>query len=74
MIRDYKLSKDYHLLKELLDKGYEVLATNQDKDATTIKKIEDDYRFRVRPFTYFVQDFMEFCVKENIEFIEPTEE
>jgi len=77
-MKGYKLSKDYHRLKELLDKRYEVICLNKGGLIGVMFCVKDLYVFRgnmifelaKRNTEYFDRD----CGSYDIEFIEPTEE
>lgn len=78
-MRGYKTSKDYKRLKELLDKGREVIViSDQTVTATAIAVMANPctYVFRGNlPIAYaYDTHFEAACTFYNIEFIEPTEE
>lgn len=86
----YKTSKDYKRLKELLDKGYDVICiadylwngTPVSRDICHAFRSNDTYRFIARGIEYnsywpdmaHYESFEDACEVSNIEFIEPTEE
>ena len=89
-MKGYKTSKDYKRLKELLDKGYEVICiadyNKRDgivvRDICRAKKFRSAYLVLARGIEYcsfwegmyMYATFEEMCEDSHIEFIEPTEE
>jgi hypothetical protein len=75
---NYKTSKDYKRLKELLDSGEKVIAICEEEYIGFAFKEEDtgDYYFGGRiGITYFIpENFEKNCEHDRIEFIEPNGE
>jgi biotin carboxylase len=83
---NYKTSKDYKRLKELLDKGYEVVciipSDYPNGNMCAFARIEYSatyprkkiYVFAEFGFYATEEDFVEACVAKRIEFIEPNGE
>lgn len=83
-IKGYKTSKDYKRLKELLDKGFDVICFckygDEYKDLCHAYNDEDWYRISSRCIEYNAywkdmhrySSFEEMCKDSDIEFIEPN--
>ena len=72
----YKTSKDYKRLKELLDKGLEIIVFNCRYGVYLARKGEDKYYLPYNMGFYPTSEynFRKKCIEYEIEFIEPTQE
>lgn len=83
---NYKTSKDYKRLKELLDKGEEVICIIRSdfpsgnmcaiarREPSFVSPHAGDYVFDEFGFYAPAKDFIEGCIARSIEFIEPNGE
>lgn len=73
-MRNYTTSKDYKLLKELLDKGCEIICTHKKFGVMLAKKKDGHYYFPydLGLFPASEYNFKEKCKSYDLEFIEPT--
>lgn len=72
---NYKTSKDYKRLKELLDKGEAVIVIDPYMHATTALKGMGTLPYRIHHLTFVdSENFLDECEKKGIEFIEPNGE
>lgn len=67
---NYKTSKDYKQLKELLDKGEEVIVLNCPLIGYA-QKVDDWYWFGGQTHIES-REFLSFCREQSVEFIEPN--
>lgn len=67
---NYKTSKDYKRLKELLDQGREVIVLNCPL-VCYAQKVDDWYWFGGQTHIKS-REFLSFCREESVEFIEPN--
>jgi len=82
-MKGYRTSKDYKRLKELLDKGYEIVCFIDlgytDRKYTNLARkqmVQGVDAYNIIGFWYHrnTKEFERACVAYDIEFIEPTEE
>ena len=74
---NYKAGKDYQRLKELLDKGYEVIVIVRHPfiNVTTALKGMGTHPYRIHLLTFAnAENFLDACEEKEIEFIEPNGE
>ena len=87
-MKGYQTSKDYKRLKELLDKGYDIVCWadyerydgHVCRDICHARKMDDTYIISARGIEYgsywdgriAYDSFEEMCEDNHIEFIEPT--
>ena len=73
-MRGYKTSKDYKLLKELLDDEYEIIVLTK-LGASTASRIDGHYYlpYNVGLFPASESNFKKKCIEYDIEFIPPAE-
>jgi len=83
-MRGYKLSKDYKLLKELLDKGYKIIMVQHTNYGLPLLSVShyhaESKRYYLAGLHIWSEEdgrfgtFEEYCNDWGIEFIEPPEE
>ena len=74
-MENYKTSKDYKRLKDLLDKGYKVVVVMPDESIGIAQYSEKyecyDFGGNIMMQYYIPEYFEENCADEDLEFIEP---
>lgn len=74
-MENYKTSKDYKRLKDLLDKGYKVVVVMPDESIGIAQYSEEyecyDFGGNIMMQFHIPEYFEENCTDEDLEFIEP---
>lgn len=73
-MKAYKTSKDYSKLKSLLDNGAAIITISNNGILDWASRVNNFYYFRSAtiPSGVTESDFIECCMSEKVEFIEPN--